>query len=488
MTGVFGHALIFGLAPILRRLAALVLLPLYTHYLSPEDYGEIELLSIALGLVATVLQLELRQGYLRAWLRADPPGQAALFATTLRLLTAAGAGGAVLVLLAAGPVSAWLLDRPVGPWFAVVLAAGLFAEVLNGVFQTTLQAQLRSAAIVALGVGQFVVGAGLTVLCVAGLRLGPIGFFIGGTAAQLLALGIMFIATRPFRAAGRAPLAPLLQAALPLLGAALLYFVVRSADRVMVARLLSVAELGVYAMAWTLANLLMTAVFLPLQASLDVWRHRLHAEVDGAAQFAEVHRVALLVMGAAAVGLVTVGTDLFMAAADARFTAAAALVPALAVAVVLQAGYTIVASAFFVAGATGRWAALFAAAAAVQVGGCWGGIAAFGVAGAPLGILAANALLYAGAAYWGRALWPVPYRHGIIVAVAGLLVAAAMLRRALPIDEAALPVRLLADAAACTLFAGAAFAMGLYDAADVRALSRMVQGRAAAGWQRLAAR
>lgn len=487
--GVFGHALVFGLAPLLRRLAALVLLPLYTHYLSPADYGEIELLSIATGLASTVLQLELRQGYLRAWVRADPAGQGALFASVVQLMAVLATGGAVALFALAGPVSAWLLGRPISAMFAGVLAVGLFSEVLGSVFQATMQAQLHSATSVVLGVGQFVVGAGLTVVGVVGFRLGPIGFFIGGAAAQLLVLVVMAgVAWRhaPPRRGPRMPLGPLVRYALPLLGAALLFFVVRTADRVAVARLLSVAELGVYAMAWTLANMLMTAVFLPLQTSLEVWRHRMHALADGAAQFAEVHRRAMLVMGAAAAGLVTFGLDLFVAVSDRRFAGATALVPALSVAVLLQAGYSVVASAFFVSGATARWAALFAVAAAVQVGGSWGAVSVWGVAGAPVGIVAANALLYAGAAWWGRALWPVPYRHGVVLALVLLLPAVAVLRRALPLDGAALPVRLLADAGACLSFAAAAYALRLYGPTDVQAVARAVQGRALAGWHRLA--
>ncbi len=84
MTRVFWHALVFGLAPILQKLVSLVLLPLYTHYLTAADYGEIELLTIITGLFGVVLRLELRHGYMRAWIAAaDDPARAALFRVSL---------------------------------------------------------------------------------------------------------------------------------------------------------------------------------------------------------------------------------------------------------------------------------------------------------------------------------------------------------------------------------------------------------------------
>ncbi len=63
-----------------------------------------------------------------------------------------------------------------------------------------------------------------------------------------------------------------------MLGGALLFFVVRNADRIAVSQFVSVAGLGIYAMAWTLANLLLNVVFAPIQTSFDVWRYEMHQQ------------------------------------------------------------------------------------------------------------------------------------------------------------------------------------------------------------------
>ena len=38
------HSAIYGLGGLVSRILAVLLLPLYTHYLSPSDYGQIETL------------------------------------------------------------------------------------------------------------------------------------------------------------------------------------------------------------------------------------------------------------------------------------------------------------------------------------------------------------------------------------------------------------------------------------------------------------
>ena len=104
MTAVFWHALVFGLAPILQKLAGVVLLPLYTHYLSPRDYGEIEILTVVTGLFTVVLKLELRQGIMRAWHAGGEAERGALFRGALQLLGGLGLGLSVSCCFSQWPV------------------------------------------------------------------------------------------------------------------------------------------------------------------------------------------------------------------------------------------------------------------------------------------------------------------------------------------------------------------------------------------------
>ena len=461
MIRVWRHAAVFGLAPMLQKAFGIVLLPLYTHYLTASDYGQIEAVTVATGLLALLLRFELRIAYLRAWIAApDDRVRAGLFRTVLRWMLLAGSAAAAIVL---GSGGLGILADPVA---LTVVAVGLFADIVLMVCQATLQAALRSTAMVAIGMMQFAISAGLTVVGVVGLGLGPVAVFTGAAAGSVVGLAASVAVLRPVwrGPAARVPIRPLLRYAWPLLGAGLLFFVLRNADRITVARFGGVAELGLYALAWTIANVLMTMVFAPLQASFDVWRLELFEAGRREAEMARFVRLAMVVLGMAAVGLCGFGADAFALAADARFAPVLALLPWLCAAILLQAGYSFVASAFFVTGATGRWLLIFGAAAVAQVGLCWVLVPTWGLAGAAAAIGLANAALYTGAAWFGRKLWAVPWPHRAVATVIAAMVVCATLRNQQ--GSVGLPWALLADILSCMAFAGAMVATGVIDRAD----------------------
>lgn len=491
MTRVFWHALVFGLAPILQKVVSLVLLPLYTHYLTAADYGEIELLTIITGLFGVVLRLELRHGYMRAWIAArDEAARAGLFRASLGLLAVLGVAGVGVFLVACGPLCDTFLGYRIGWVFRGVLAIGLFADVVALVCNATMQARLQSGLMVSLGVAQFAVSAGLTILCVVGFHMGAIGFFIGGTVSSLLGLLAMLallghlLRGRPKGSPGSPPdMRAILRYSMPLLGGALLFFVVRNADRIAVSQFVSVAGLGIYAMAWTLANLLMNVVFAPIQTSFDVWRYEMHQQGGRGGDVAAFFRIAMLTIGVGAIGLNTFGADAFVFFADPRFAAAVAYLPLLSVAVLLQAGYAFLSAAFYVTGATGRWLRIFSAGAALQVVLSLTLVPPLGLAGAAIAIVLANLLLYVGAAHWGRALWPVPYPHARVAALIALVLVLSEAR--VWVLSGTVGGALAADAVVCALFAALLFPLNIVVPADLAALRRLLAARVVAARLRL---
>jgi O-antigen/teichoic acid export membrane protein len=368
-----------------------------------------------------------------------------------------------------------LLGYEIGWVYRLVLSLGLFADVTNLVLNATLQAQLQSARMVMLGVAQFAVSASIAVVCIVILRTGPIGFFIGGVAASFLGMATMAVLARRLFvpiADFRQIVEPIVRFSLPLLGSALLFFVVRNADRIAVSQLLSVQSLGIYALAWTIANLLFTFVYMPIQTSLDVWRYKLHQAGDSTREVAEIFRIAFLVLAAAALGLDTLGSDAFVFFADPRFAHAVYYVPLLSVAVLLQAGYSILAAAFFVTGKTRIWLYLFAVSAATQIAISLALIPWLGLYGGACSIIVSNLILYVGAAYFGAQLWPVPYRHAPVAILIALVLGLAELRVVLPIRDVAAAVT--ADLLIMALFCGALYVFRLVEPRDLAAARNAV--------------
>src|SRR4029079_15405502 len=49
------HSGVYGLGQVLSRLASVLMLPLYTHYLRPADYGTIAILDLTAGILTIVV-------------------------------------------------------------------------------------------------------------------------------------------------------------------------------------------------------------------------------------------------------------------------------------------------------------------------------------------------------------------------------------------------------------------------------------------------
>ena len=124
------HSAVYWFGSLVSRFIAVLLLPLYTRYLSPADYGLIETL-IALSAVLTVL---LAAGVKSAFFRfyfdeADEAGKRRVIRTSFWFTMAMGTAGLVAGLALAAPISEFLFDT--GDHANLVRASfvGLWAHV-----------------------------------------------------------------------------------------------------------------------------------------------------------------------------------------------------------------------------------------------------------------------------------------------------------------------------------------------------------------------
>ena len=83
MLGLFVRdSLIYGIASILSRSLGLLLLPVYTRILNPQDYGVLDLITTAALFINLVIVLEVGQGFARYWHEMpDKKNQIALAST-----------------------------------------------------------------------------------------------------------------------------------------------------------------------------------------------------------------------------------------------------------------------------------------------------------------------------------------------------------------------------------------------------------------------
>lgn len=480
MLGVFRHALIFGLGPVLQKGASLVLLPLYTHHLSPADYGEIELLTLLVGLFVVLFGFEYRQGYIQALNRGKGrKEEARVVSASVFLFSILALLGSFCFWFALPLFSDTFLEYRLGWEYAAVLTIGLFADIMNFLLSATAQARLWSARIVSISLVQFLFGTGLSVYLIVVLDMGPLGLFAGNAVGSLLMMGVLlhFIRSdisRPRKV--RETIKPILVFSLPLFVGSLVYFVLRQVDRVVISEYLSLDELGLYSIGWKLSALLMTFIYIPFIRSFDVWRFRFYEEGGRTDEVARIYRIFIVGVATAALGLATFGADVFVLLADKQFEAAMIFLPLLNAAIMLQCCYSITSSAFYVSGATGVWLCILACGAVIHVAGSIVLVQTIGVAGAALSMLCANLVIYLIASRWAPKYWDVPYQHGRVIIIIGISTALSYGRTFWPRDDILFNLGL--DAAFLFAFVVCVFGIGALTFSEVKQISPFVRDKA----------
>ena len=65
------HSAIYGLGGLVQRIVAVLLLPLYTRFLSPSDYGAIEALVALSAVLITLLRATIQSSFFRFYFNTE---------------------------------------------------------------------------------------------------------------------------------------------------------------------------------------------------------------------------------------------------------------------------------------------------------------------------------------------------------------------------------------------------------------------------------
>jgi O-antigen/teichoic acid export membrane protein/glycosyltransferase involved in cell wall biosynthesis len=242
---------IYGLGGLVSRILAVLLLPLYTSYLSTDDYGKIETLVAASSVVMILLQLGITSAFFRFYFDArDAEGRVRVVRTSFWFTMVSATVGLVLALVLADPISR-MLQIGSQPGLVVAAAIGMWAQMNYAQLTAVFRAEDRAVGYVIASLANVIVTVGATVLLVVTFHEGPLGVlvgnFIGTLCVYLVLLGYrryqlgLEFDRKLFRAMNRF--------GLPLVPAALALWAINFIDRLFIALFKDQGEVGVYSVA-----------------------------------------------------------------------------------------------------------------------------------------------------------------------------------------------------------------------------------------------
>ena len=432
------HSLIYGIGGLVSRIVAVLLLPVYTHYLTPADYGKIETL-IAL---TTVLGIVLRAGISSAFFRfyfdaADDTARRTVLRTSFWFTMGAGTLGLVLLLGFAGPISDVLFGTTSAANLVRAAAVALWATVNYEQLTSLFRVEERSVAFVCASLANIFLTIGITLVLVVWLDKGAVGVIVGNFSGTL----IVYFALLGFRREqlglqfDRGLLREMNRFGIPLVPTALFLWVTNFSDRFFLVKLSDVSEAGLYSVGVRVAS----AMVLLLTAFRMAWpafAYSIRDEEEAKRTYAYVLTYMTVVTAWVALGLTLFAPWLVDLLAASRFAESSRVVGPLSFAAVAFGAYIVVAIGVGRIRRTQFNWIVTGAAAVVNVALNLILIPPYGMMGAAVATVAAYVTMAIGMAWWSQRIYPVPYQWRRVataaLAAVGLAVVGKLLDVGLP--------------------------------------------------------
>jgi O-antigen/teichoic acid export membrane protein len=248
-------------ASIASKLLAVLLLPIYTRYLSPADYGQAELLFSTVVAASIVIRLGLIEALLRFYYLPGERGSNVI-ATGFAALFWTSTVGALVALPFASQIGDLISGDPLPADLVRIAIGGLWVLTLYEYMVTLFRLDERAKAYFAFTIGNVLLAIPLTLLLVVGLDEGARGLLLGSYLA-----GLPFLLWRIWAERRRLSLRPqrdllrrMFRFGLPTMPAEISIYSLAFIDRVIISHALGAASLGLYALAFKFSQAIQVVV------------------------------------------------------------------------------------------------------------------------------------------------------------------------------------------------------------------------------------
>lgn len=331
--------MVYAVGVLLGKAVAIIMLPLYTRYLSTSDYGVIQLIDMTLDVIAIVAGSRLAAGVFHLYHKTDAEDERRavlgsafllLFGAFILAGTAAWLGAPLIARLVLGDAGLAPLVR--------IAAVSLSLQSFLLIPMAEIQLREESRLFVLAGVGKLIVQITLNIVLLVYVGLGTRGVLLAALAANVavgVPLAVRFLRRVGVRYSGPA-VRDILRLGLPFIGVQLAKFVQTFGDRYFLRVASSTAAVGLYGLGYQFGFLLAQIGFAPFITAWEPLRFEIARRPDRDAVFNRVFLFLNIVLLSAAVGITLFVADFLRLATVPAFYSASDIVPVILVAYIAQ--------------------------------------------------------------------------------------------------------------------------------------------------------
>ena len=425
------HSVIYGLGDLLSKSIGFILIPVYTHYLTTEEYGTLELLDLTSYIIGLLLAMGIAQSVVRYYYEyEDQERKNQVISVAMLTIWAVSVGVLFVLFYFSGNISTLVFKSPDYSHLFNIIFITMIINLSNEIPTTLLRIQQRSVFFVLVSLGRLVMNLTLNIIFIVHYGMGVEGILYGGLAANAVA-GV-FLTIYTLRQTGISYSTDIalamLKYGLPLVGSWFGMFVLNFGDRFLLQRLTSLSDVGIYSLAYKFGMLPNLLVLTPFQRIWAPKQFEIVSEPDAQPTYALVFTYFIFVQLFIGLGILVLIRDVIYIIADTEYFSAYHYVAPIVMSYIFYGAYSFTQFGILLKKKTKYLGITALIGAALNVGLNLFLIPRYKIWGAAIATVCSFAFLFVSIFPIAQRLYRIPYEYArllkMVVVAAGLYLAA----------------------------------------------------------------
>lgn len=412
--------LFYGAGDVLVRTSAFVTLPIFTRVFTPEEYGVLNVVTTTVGIFGIIVGLGGESTLARFFFSAtDYTERQVITSTWVMFLVLWSVGLTLLGLVLIDRLSQWSFETNTYRWLFGLALLAVPITLINSLCGQVLRNQFKVSQFVALNIVAAFLSVGLSLFAVLVLKLGLAGILGGALVGAALMLPWRLWTARDLLRIrfSKKILSACIRYGASLVTAGLAYWVFTFSDRLLLAKLGTLNEVGLY----SVAAMLVSPMVVLLGAFSQAWSPHAFQIFETAPELASAFfgRVAtylLVGFGLVGVGLTTFSQELLKILSSSSFASASVVVAPLTLGAIAYATTQVTAVAMSLTKRTKYLGICAWLAACVNAGLNLVLIPRFGMVGSAWATACALTFLTLSYCVISQRLWLIAFEHHRVLA------------------------------------------------------------------------
>lgn len=326
------HSIIYSLGNFMTKAIGFLMIPIYTRFLEPFEYGILELVSLTTEMIGMILTLRISHAMYRFYFEYDSvEDKNQVISTAMISFGMIGLLGLILASLSSGFLAEKVLDSSKLYHYFIISFSALWFGTINQMSYTYLQIRKKSTKYIFLSACRLIISLSLNIYFVVFLKTGVVGILYSNlitsvAMALILSLPVLLTVGISF---SRNKLKEMLKFSLPLIPGGLANFVVLVSDRFIVKEFGSLADAGIYSLSYKFGTLPHVFLTVPFFQIWSVRRFELFKDKSSEEVMGKVITYFVFTLVFLGLGLSVLSQDVIKIMADQKFWDAYKYIPIL---------------------------------------------------------------------------------------------------------------------------------------------------------------